>query len=29
MGVIKSTPFQMKVKKAAGNVVAGNIISDK
>jgi len=29
MGVIKSPPFQMKVKKAAGNVVAGNVVSDK
>ncbi len=29
MGVIKSTPFQMKVKKAAGNVVAGNVTNDK
>jgi len=29
MGVIKSAPFQMKVKKAAGNVVAENIATDK
>ena len=29
MGVIKSPPFQMKIKKAAGNVVAGNVVSDK
>lgn len=29
MGVIKSTPFQMKVKRAAGNVVAANVVSDK
>jgi hypothetical protein len=29
MGVIKSPPFQMKLKKAAGNVVAGNVLSDK
>ena len=29
LGVIKSTPFQMKVKKAAGNVVAGNVVTDK
>ena len=29
MGVIKSAPFQMKVKRAPGNVVAGNVVSDK
>ena len=29
MGVIKSAPFQMKVKKAPGNVVAANVVSDK
>jgi hypothetical protein len=29
MCVIKSGPFQMKVKRAAGNVVAGNVVSDK
>ena len=29
MGVIKSAPFQMKVKKAAGNVVAENVASGK
>jgi hypothetical protein len=29
MGVIKSAPFQMKVKRAAGNVVAGNVVNEK
>ncbi len=29
MGVIKSAPFQMKVKRTPGNVVAANVVSDK